>query len=35
MDLREDECTEQLKKLGWTTLETRSVRGDLIEVFKI
>jgi len=26
---------ERLRKLGLTTLETRSLRGDIIEVFKI
>ena len=29
------EYEKRLKKIGLTTLETRRVRGDLIEVFKI
>jgi len=33
--LRKFDYGERLKRLGLTTLQTRRVRGDLIEVFKI
>ena len=33
--LRDLRYEEQLKKCGLTTLETRRLRGDQIEVFKI
>ena len=34
-DLKNMSYPERLKKLGLTTLESRRLRGDLIEVFKI
>ena len=34
-ELRDRTCKERLKEFGLTTLETRRLRGDQIEVFKI
>ena len=31
----DNDYNDRLKELGWTTLETRRKRGDLIEAFKI
>jgi len=33
--LRKYSYTDSVKKIGLTTLQTRSARGDMIEVYKI